>query len=125
MTKKRTFWRTKEPVFYTSQWVRADHGGFLLSNVKLGKQVEEGEVLGIITDPITNQQKDVLAPVGGRILGMALNQVVMPGFAAYRIGTETDSDATVPVEDVHDHLEPEDALASTTEMAEIMEDLAE
>ena len=124
MYKKRARWRSKEPVYYTSLWVRADHGGFLLSNVKLGRLVEAGEVLGVITDPITNRAKTVIAPVDGRILGMALNQVVMPGFAAYRIGTETDSDATVPVEDVHDRLEPEDTLAAA-ELDEIMEDLAE
>jgi predicted deacylase len=124
MYKKRARWRSKEPVYYTSQWVRADHGGFLLSNVKLGRLVEEGEVLGVITDPITNQAKTVIAPVGGRILGMALNQVVMPGFAAYRIGTETESDATVPVEDVHDRMEPDDSLAAA-DIDEIMEDLAE
>ena len=125
MYRKRALWRHKEPVYYTSQWVRADHGGFLLSNVKLGGEVEQGEVLGVITDPITNRAKTVIAPVNGRILGMALNQVVMPGFAAYRIGTETESDATVPVEDVHDRMEPEDSLAAANEIDEIMEDLAE
>ena len=47
------------------------------------------ELLGVVTDPISNQQYRIYAPLSGRVLGMALNQVVLPGFAAYRIGKET------------------------------------
>jgi len=79
-----------EPVFYESTWVRADHGGILFTVVRLGQEVAAGDVLGTITDPITNEQNLVYSPEDGRILGMALNQVVMPGFAAFRIGIETD-----------------------------------
>jgi predicted deacylase len=82
--------RTPEPVFYESNWVRADHGGILFSVIRLGQEVEAGDVLGTITDPITNEQHLIYASDGGRVLGMALNQVVMPGFAAFRIGIETD-----------------------------------
>jgi hypothetical protein len=60
--------------------------------VSLGQRVSEGEVLGTITDPITNSRARLEAPVRGRILGMALNQVVIPGFAAYRIGIEKSSE---------------------------------
>ena len=79
-----------EPVFYQSAWVRADHGGILFSVVRLGQVVDPGDVLGTVTDPITNEQNLIYASARGRILGMAVNQVVMPGFAAFRIGMETD-----------------------------------
>jgi predicted deacylase len=79
-----------EPVFYQSTWVRADHGGILFSVVRLGQVTQPGDVLGTVTDPITNQQNLIYSPAKGRVLGMALNQVVMPGFAAFRIGIETD-----------------------------------
>jgi len=85
-----------EPVFYASTWVRADHGGILFSVVQLGQKVAAGEVLGTVTDPITNEQNLVYSPENGQILGMALNQVVMPGFAAFRIGIETDGPSTDP-----------------------------
>jgi hypothetical protein len=52
--------------------------------------VAAGDVLGTVTDPITNDQQLIYASGTGRVLGMAVNQVVMPGFAAFRIGTETD-----------------------------------
>jgi predicted deacylase len=94
MYKRRSIWGAKQPVYYTSRWIRADQGGFLFSDVKVGRQVREGDRLGVITDPITNEVVAIRSPVSGRVLGMALNQVVMPGFAAYRIGIETsDSEA--------------------------------
>jgi predicted deacylase len=85
-----------EPVFYESTWVRANHGGILFTVVRLGQIVDDGDVLGTVTDPITNEQNLIYSPTKGRILGMALNQVVMPGFAAFRIGMETDAPTTDP-----------------------------
>ena len=85
-----------EPVFYESTWVRANHGGILFAVVRLGQTVADGDVLGTVTDPITNEQNLIYSPTPGRILGMALNQVVMPGFAAFRIGMETDEPQTNP-----------------------------
>jgi predicted deacylase len=93
MTKQRRYWGDPEPVYYASKWVRVDNGGILFSDVALGERVSEGELLGVVTDPISNQQHRIYAPTGGRILGMALNQVVLPGFAAYRIGTKTSKSA--------------------------------
>ncbi len=78
-----------EPVYYESTWVRADRGGLLFGTVSLGQRVSEGELLGTVTDPITNVRSELRAPQEGRVLGMALNQVVMPGFAAFRIGIPT------------------------------------
>ncbi|HBC58375.1 MAG TPA: succinylglutamate desuccinylase [Gammaproteobacteria bacterium] len=81
-------WGDPEPVYYKSRWLRATRGGILFSNVKLGEKIKNGDVLGTVTDPITNQQSEIVSPYAGRILGMAVNQVVMPGFAAYHVGIE-------------------------------------
>lgn len=89
MYRKVTFWGSREPVYYQSQWVRADRGGVLFSVVELGERVQTDQVLGTITDPITNRKSTLKATSDGRVLGMALNQFVMPGFAAYRIGIES------------------------------------
>jgi uncharacterized protein len=89
MTKQRRYWGDPESVYYASKWVRVDTAGILFSDVALGERVSEGELLGIVTDPLSNQQHRIYAPLSGRVLGMALNQVVLPGFAAYRIGTDT------------------------------------
>ncbi len=90
MLKMRGRWSKREqPIFYKSAWVRANEGGVLFSRVQLGQRVKAGDVLGIVTDPITNAQHDILSPHGGRVIGMALNQVMMPGFAAYHIGIQS------------------------------------
>ncbi len=75
-----------QPVYYESTWLRVDEGGILLAKVGLGDLVERGQVLGTVTDPITNRRTSVTSPWDGRVLGMAINQVVMPGFAAFHLG---------------------------------------
>jgi predicted deacylase len=89
MHKTVSIWGEPEPVYYQSTWVRADRGGLLFGDVDLGQRVRKGEVLGTVTDPITNLRSELRSPEDGRVLGMALNQVVMPGFAAFRIGIPT------------------------------------
>jgi predicted deacylase len=110
MTHQRRYWGDPEPVYYASKWVRVDNGGILFSDVALGERVSKGELLGVVTDPVSNQQYRIFAPISGRILGMALNQVVLPGFAAYRIGTETSKStaATEQSEDTNDEAPEED-----------------
>lgn len=86
MVKKSRVWGDKEQVYYSSRWLRADKGGILLSEIELGKEVEEGDLLGTITNPITNVRTEMYSPIVGRIIGMTLDQVVLPGYAAYHIG---------------------------------------
>ena len=52
----------------------------------------QGARLGTVTDPVTNLMTEVIAPDAGRVLGMALNQVVLPGYAAFHIGIESTID---------------------------------
>jgi hypothetical protein len=61
----------------------------------LGQRVRTDDLLGTITDPITNQTQEIRASTDGRILGMALNQVVMPGFATFRLGLPTSAEAVI------------------------------
>ncbi len=89
MRPKTFLWRSAQPVFYESHWVRADRGGILFSEQRLGNQVRVGDVLGTVTDPLSNVRTDLIAPHNGKLLGKALNQFVMPGFAAFRLGIET------------------------------------
>jgi len=90
MISRMFVWGDPEPVYYNSNWVRVPHGGILFSDVDLGARVTEGEVLGYVADPITNAQHPIRAISDGRIIGMAVDQVVMAGFAAYHVGTEAE-----------------------------------
>ncbi len=66
--------------------MRSNASGILLSSVKLGADVSEGDLLGAVINPVTNEKKDIVSQITGRVLGMALDQFVLPGFAAYHIG---------------------------------------
>lgn len=90
MISRLFVWGAPEPVYYDSYWIRAEHAGILSSKKKLGDRVIKGQILGVVTDPITNASHAIHARNTGRIIGMAVDQVVMAGFAAYHIGTETD-----------------------------------
>ena len=90
MVKKIRLWGDPEPVYYRSSWVRADNGGILLADVSLGSSVRKGDLLGTITDPMNNARSELRSPYSGRIIGMARNQVVMPGFAAFHVGIEAE-----------------------------------
>lgn len=98
MVSRRRLWGHPEPVYYRSTWVRADAGGILFSDVSLGTTVRKGDLLGTITDPMSNARVELHAPYSGRIIGMARNQVVMPGFAAFHVGIQTDDTPTEPTD---------------------------
>lgn len=106
--------RRGEPeVFYHSRWVRVNDGGIFITERELGEAVDAGDVLGAVTDPVSNQRSQVIAPVPGRIIGMALSQVVIPGFAAFHLGLPGDappydSDRILPAELRPDQLDAED-----------------
>jgi predicted deacylase len=95
MTREVPTWEEPQPFFYDSVWVRSNAGGLLLSDVKLGQRVQRGQRLGIVIDPINNLEREIVSPVFGRVIGMALNQVVLPGFAAYHLGEETSEQQAV------------------------------
>lgn len=81
-------WTDREATYVGSSWVRAERGGILMSAVELGSEVSQGDVLGRLIDPITNKTTPIHAPSAGRVIGMARNQVLMPGFAAYHLGRQ-------------------------------------
>jgi len=75
-------------VYRRSRWIRVDEGGIFLTDRALGEVIAEGDFLGTVTDPISNERSELYAPFGGRIIGMAFSQVVIPGFAAFHVGVD-------------------------------------
>lgn len=86
-----------ESVFYQSAWIRVDYGGILFSQVQLGEKVARDTVLGVVTDPITNIRSEIISPYDGQVIGMAVDQVVMPGFAGFHIGIQETEEAIAKV----------------------------
>lgn len=121
MVKKIRMWGDAEPVYYQSTWVRADRGGILLADVALGSTVRPGDLLGTITDPMNNESTKIYSPHSGQIIGMARNQVVMPGFAAFHVGIQT---ADAPSEEILEIIDDMDG-DTTDHEAEVLDDVYE
>ncbi|MEX0951935.1 MAG: succinylglutamate desuccinylase/aspartoacylase family protein [Gammaproteobacteria bacterium] len=92
MVSRFSLWGEPQPVFYESYWVRAESDGILTSNIKLGQNIRVDDLLGRVTDPITNVRTEIRSPYSGRVIGMALNQSMRPGYAAYHIGIRKSED---------------------------------
>ena len=75
-------------VFRRTRWIRTNSGGIFRTDRRLGDRVGAGEVLGTVTDPITNERARIVAPSAGRLVGMATPQVVLPGFAVFHLGMD-------------------------------------
>lgn len=110
MVRDAPEWLEPQPFFYESRWVRADAGGMLISDVKLGERVIKGQRLGRVVDPLQDQEFELTSDVAGQVIGMAQNQVVLPGYAVFHIGETTSERGAV------------DAAQSGTEIAPYEED---
>lgn len=78
-----------QPIYVESFWQRADHSGIFVSDVPLGAKIKPGDVLGRVTDPVTNATFRLRAEVKATVIGKALNQFVYPGFAVFHLAIAT------------------------------------
>lgn len=117
MVPRFRLWGEPQPIYYESVWLRVNDGGILTSLVPLGARVIKDQVLGEVTDPITNRRNEIRAPFDGRVLGMALNQSVIPGFAAYHVGIQR-SEEELATADPAESTES-DAAADDTEQSDL------
>jgi predicted deacylase len=79
---------TPQEFYDRGHWVRASVGGILVSRVEIGQRVREGQELGTITDPLSSREHRIVAPFSGRIVGLAFDQLVMPGFATFHVAVQ-------------------------------------
>lgn len=108
-----------------THWVRSDQSGIYVPFVAPGDVVKPGQTIGEITDPFSKNRATVFAPLPGRILGMALGQVVIPGFALFHIGIE---DRAVEASAPDEHMarsDDEEADPSDTLRAELADERPE
>ncbi len=80
-------------IYERSRWVRAERskGGFFFPTAGLGDVVEKGEKLGVVVDPLTDESSDVVASVSGEIIGMAVAQPVLSGYALFHLAWHVDN----------------------------------
>lgn len=80
--------RQKSKKVVSSAWVRVPKGkgGIFMTDVKLGDVVEKGDLLGTVTDPVTDVAFELRAGRAGMVIGAALPQVVLSGYGVFHIG---------------------------------------
>lgn len=74
-------------IYEKSRWVRAapGEGGFFFPAAELGGIITAGESLGIIVDPLTDERYEVISPLSGEIVGMAVSRPVLSGYALFHL----------------------------------------
>ena len=76
-------------VYRKTSWVRAgDAIGVFLTARKPGDYVKKGDVLGTVSDPVSEEVATIVAPRDGRIIGMAVPQFVLPGYGLFHLGLD-------------------------------------
>ena len=74
-------------VYRKTSWVRSgDAIGIFLTARQPGDLVRQGDELGTVTDPVTEETAVIVAPADGKIIGMAVPQLVLPGYGLFHIG---------------------------------------
>lgn len=69
----------------SSKWLRAPMGGLFRSFRSDGDAVREGDVLGSVSDPFGEREREVTAPFHGIIVGRAVMPVVNEGDAVFHL----------------------------------------
>jgi predicted deacylase len=79
-------------VFRRTKWVRVPvgGGGIFFNDVALGARVAEGERLGTVTRPDDFREVEIRAPRAGEVIGMAVPQIVLSGYALFHLGYDAE-----------------------------------
>ena len=74
-------------IYERSTWIRTARGsgGFFFPTATLGDVVNAGDILGRIVDPLTDSSIEVISPLAGEIIGMAVPQPVLSGYALFHL----------------------------------------
>ncbi|MCH8105952.1 MAG: succinylglutamate desuccinylase/aspartoacylase family protein [Proteobacteria bacterium] len=106
--KSRAHNRTSCLIANTSQWVRAHQSGILRSLVANGTQVDIGDILAYINDPLGENSEPLLSPVDGIVIGKTNLPLIFEGEAAFHIAKyeESADEVSIHIEAYQDELDP-------------------
>lgn len=97
----------KSIVSKTTQWVRAPASGLHRVLVPLGGQVEKGQVIGIVSDPLGVDETEVTAAIAGIVIGRSNLPTVHEGDALFHIA-KVSARTEFEYEQFHEELLPSD-----------------
>ncbi len=73
-------------ILSSSRWVRAPSSGVVRTRLSLGAEIEVGHVLGVISDPLGEEDVEIRSPLDGVIVGRTNLPLVHEGDALFHIG---------------------------------------
>ncbi|HET6565040.1 MAG TPA: succinylglutamate desuccinylase/aspartoacylase family protein [Xanthomonadales bacterium] len=75
-------------IYTRTTWIRvpSGSGGYFFPTAELGQRVKKGDRLGTIVDPLTDRQTSIEATSDGEVIGMAMAQIVLSGYALIHVG---------------------------------------
>ena len=74
----------------STQWVRAVTSGIVSGKMRLGSTVQKGQRLAIISDPLGDDEENVIAPFDGIVIGRSNLPLAHEGDALFNLSTFTD-----------------------------------
>ena len=109
LTSRRT--AASHPIFKaaTSKWVRAPISGMLIKSAAVGRHVDKGDILGVVSDPFGEMENTVRSPVTGLIVGRLQLPLVYQGDALFHVAIlEGDPDAELVISEFASDLGQDD-----------------
>lgn len=85
----------KSRVAYYSSWVRSLESGIVHPLNVLGGDVEEGEKIGVIANPFTNKEKEIISPIEGIIIGKSTFPLANEGDAVFHVAKLKERDGVI------------------------------
>ena len=100
---------SKEPVIArSSNWIRAPGSGLFRTLKSLGSMAAKNELLGLVSDPVTHLEIEVISPFRGIIIGRSEIPLVHEGEAVYNVAKFEDSkQVAAQVENFHEAISPD------------------
>lgn len=77
----------RSAIAQSSYWVRSPHSGIIRFLKTLGNSAVDNEILGIISNPVGDEEYHIIAPHGGKIIGKTNIPIVHEGAALFHIAT--------------------------------------
>ncbi len=71
----------------SSRWVRAPESGILRTRARLGARVAQGDILGVISDPLGTEECEVQAPEAGVVIGRTRMPLAHEGDALFHVAS--------------------------------------
>lgn len=85
LPSKRKYHTKKPYLARTSHWVRAPVSGIFISKIKLGEVTQKGSLLGFISEPLGENEHQVICPYEGIVIGLNKLPLVNEGDALIHV----------------------------------------